>query len=80
MIRDAVALERKGIPTVTLSHHTFVAASRAQAKVLGLPSLAIVPVPQPMPGEGPDDERKKAQNVLDELIKALTLPVAQESA
>ncbi|MFH1484939.1 MAG: hypothetical protein ABIH46_02615 [Chloroflexota bacterium] len=65
-------MEWKGIPTVTMVHDRFVPAARAQARVLNLPNLQIASVPQPMPWETADDERKKADNVLATLIAMLT--------
>ncbi|MBI2907428.1 MAG: hypothetical protein HYX92_07235 [Chloroflexi bacterium] len=72
-----MALERKGVPTVTMVHDRFVPAARAQARVLNLPDLRIASVPQPMPWETADDERKKADNVLGTLVNMLTEPVPQ---
>ncbi|MBI2907130.1 MAG: hypothetical protein HYX92_05680 [Chloroflexi bacterium] len=74
MVRDAAALEKRGIPTVTLVHDKFVPAARAQAKVLGLPSLQIASVPQPMPWETEEDERRKGSAVIETVVAMLTKP------
>lgn len=42
---DAVALEERGIPTVTFVTEPFVGAARAVARNLGLPDLPLVVIP-----------------------------------
>lgn len=42
---DAVALEQRGIPTVTFVTEPFVGAARAVARSLGLPDLRLVVIP-----------------------------------
>lgn len=42
---DAVALEQRGIPTVTFVTEPFVGAARAVARSLGLPDLPLVVIP-----------------------------------
>ncbi len=74
MIHDTVALERKGIPTLAISHDRFEAAARGQAEVLGLKDVALLVVPQPRPGEGPEAQRRSAEVVFDEAIRALVRP------
>ncbi len=78
-MRDAVELERRGVPTVTISHHVFESAARAQARALGLAELAIAPVPQPSPWETLEDERKKAEDLFPTIIKSLLQPVSAEA-
>ncbi|MEK7873000.1 MAG: hypothetical protein AAB502_03960 [Chloroflexota bacterium] len=43
-MRDAVELEKKGIPTVTFVQDGFALAARAQAKMLGMAELPLVVV------------------------------------
>lgn len=78
-MRDAIELEKRGVPTVTVSHHVFESAARAQARALGLPGLAIAPVPQPNPWETLEDERKKAEELFPIIIGLLTQPVSAEA-
>ena len=42
---DAVALEQRGIPTVTFVTEPFIGAARAVARSLGLPDLPLVVIP-----------------------------------
>ncbi|MFH1485119.1 MAG: hypothetical protein ABIH46_03525 [Chloroflexota bacterium] len=79
MIRDAIALEQKGIPTVTIVHDKFMAAAQAQARILNLPALPLVSVPQPLPWETHDDERRKADTVIDRLVAKLSQGQPQAS-
>jgi len=44
-VLDAVALEQRGIPTVTFVTEPFVGAARAVARSLGLPDLPLVVIP-----------------------------------
>ncbi|MFH1486336.1 MAG: hypothetical protein ABIH46_09715, partial [Chloroflexota bacterium] len=72
VIRDAAALEAKGIPTVTIVHDKLLPSAQAQARVMNMLSLAIASVPQPMPWETAEDERKKADDVLGTVVAMLT--------
>jgi len=44
-VLDAVALEQRGIPTVTFVTEPFVGAARAVARSLGLADLPLVVIP-----------------------------------
>lgn len=71
-MHDSVNLERKGIPTVVISNTVFEGAARIQAQILGLPSVRIVTVPPIAPGDSSEVLRKRAEDVLDALVAALT--------
>lgn len=73
-MHDAVRLERRSVPTVTLCHEKFETAARGQARIMGLPSLKIVVIPRPKPGEGGDAKRMHAEQAFPELIECLTSP------
>jgi hypothetical protein len=45
-VHDAIALEKQGIPTVTVCTADFLTGGRMQAAVLGMPQYAILCVPQ----------------------------------
>lgn len=49
---DAVALEQRGVPTVTLATTWFREAARAQATMAGLPDLPIVTLAYVSKGQG----------------------------
>ncbi len=69
---DAVNLERMGIPTVTLVTPPFVPALLANARLLGLPDLRHVVVPNDYYEETVDLRRERIAAVLDEIVTALT--------
>jgi hypothetical protein len=48
-MHDSYQLEKRGVPSVTLSHANFEAAARAHARVLGLPDLPLAVMPRPLP-------------------------------
>ena len=79
MVRDAVALEERGIPTVTLAHDKFVLPARAQARILNLPQLKIVSIRQPLPWDKGDDNQtadEAVEVVLNMLSEAEARPLA----
>jgi hypothetical protein len=47
---DSVALARRGIPVVAIAHDLFEVAARMQAKVAGMPSIAVQVIPRPPQG------------------------------
>lgn len=44
---DAVQIEKRGIPTVTIIHESFSSAARIHAKMMGMPHLPLVIEPDP---------------------------------
>lgn len=75
-MRDAVELERRGVPTITLAHERFEKAAKAQAYALGLPSLPFLIEPTPKQGILPSVEEawKTAEKNIDLVISTLTQP------
>jgi len=71
-VRDGIELERRGIPTVTISWERFEAAARAQAKELGMAQLPLAVIRETRLGETREDLRRKAEQVLDAVIGSLT--------
>lgn len=69
-MRDAVALEESGVPTVTLVHDVFERAAKLQAEALGRPELHMVVFPQGPP-EQTDGEVDRLANLALERILAL---------
>jgi len=70
-VLDAVALERRGIPTVTIVWDNFEGAARTQAALQDAPDLALVVVPHRKGGETTDDQRRKAEACLPALVARL---------
>jgi hypothetical protein len=71
-VLDAVNLERMGVPTVTLVTPPFVPALAANARMLGLPDLRHVVVPNDYYEETVALRAERIAAVLDEIVAALT--------
>lgn len=69
---DAVALEQRGIPTVTFVTEPFVPAARAVARAQGLPDLRFVVIPHDYLVETDDEVAARLRPVLESLVEALT--------
>lgn len=75
-----MTLERTGIPTAVLCSDEFGPLGRAEAQVLGLGGLPLVPIPHPLAGNDAARVRAKARAIADEVWRALTLPAAEVEA
>lgn len=71
-MHDAVALERRGIPTVVVAHHTFAFAAATQAKTMGLPDLPLAVMPRPEPTWTADDIARVVADLTTQVVPALT--------
>ena len=71
-MRDAVELEKKGKPTVTISHDKFERASHIHARSLGMPDLVFLIEPAPKGGNISTDVKDLAQKNIDLVIESLT--------
>jgi hypothetical protein len=60
------------VPTVVVCSDEFGPLGRAEATVLGLAGLPLVPVPHPLAGNDPDLVASKARGVTEEVVEALT--------
>jgi len=74
-VLDAAALEKRGIHTVTIVWDNFETAARTQARLQGLPDLALVVVPHRKGGETGDDQRAKAAAALPAIVASLIEPI-----
>jgi hypothetical protein len=74
-VLDAVALERKGIHTVTIVWDNFENAARTQARLQDVSDLELVIVPHRKGGETADDQRRKAEHSLPGLVAKLIQPL-----
>ena len=72
---DAVALEKKGIHTVTIVWDNFENAARTQARLQDVSDLELVIVPHRKGGETADDQRRKAEHALPGLVAKLIQPL-----
>ena len=71
---DAVALERRGIPTVTFVTTPFAPAARAVARAQGLPDLPLVVIPHDYLVETDAEVTARLHPVLEALAAALVAP------
>jgi hypothetical protein len=74
-VLDAVALEKKGIHTVTIVWDNFENAARTQARLQDVTDLELVIVPHRKGGESTEDQRRKAEQLLPTLAAKLVQPL-----
>ncbi len=72
---DAAALEKKGVHTVTIVWDNFESAARTQARLQDCPELALTVIPHRKGGETADDQRKKADAALPDVVAKLVQPI-----
>jgi hypothetical protein len=70
-VLDAAALEKRGIHTVTIVWDNFENAARMQARLQNVPDLALVVIPHRKGGETADDQRRKAEAALAQIVAGL---------
>jgi hypothetical protein len=74
-------LEKRGIPTAVICSDEFAPLGRAESRTLGMGGIPIAVIPHPLAGNQPDEVKKKAAAVAEEVISILTQPaekLAQE--
>jgi hypothetical protein len=71
-VADAVEIERRGIPTVTVFSTAFAKAARIQAAGRGMPDLRLVKIPHPMHTASRDLVTQRADTVIEALAERLT--------
>jgi hypothetical protein len=74
-------LEKRGIPTAVICSDEFAPLGRAESRTLGMGGIPIAVIPHPLAGNRPDEVKKKAAAVAEEVINILTQPaekLAQE--
>ena len=72
---DAVALEKRGIHTVTIVWDNFENAALTQARLQDCADLALAIVPHRKGGETADDQRRKAEQALPGIVSQLAQPL-----
>ena len=65
-------MERRGKPTITISHDKFERASYIHARSLGMPDLAFLIEPAPRSGNVSVQVKSLARDNIELVIKALT--------
>ena len=68
---DAASLEKRGIHTVTIVWDNFENAARMQARLQNVPDLALVVIPHRKGGETAEDQRRKAETALADIVAGL---------
>ena len=71
-VADAVELERRGIPTVTVFSTAFARAARNQAEGRGMRALHLVTVPHPIASLGPAEIETNMREVVSDVVRILT--------
>jgi hypothetical protein len=62
------------VPTATVCTNEFTSLARQTATSLGLPSLPLVIIPHPLSGLNPPQVQAKAEQAVEDIIRALTTP------
>ena len=70
-MHDTVYFEINHIPSVFIASSEFVSAAEAQSAALGMPNVNRVIVPHPIQDATDDEMRKRADEVVDQVIAAL---------
>jgi len=71
-VADGIAMEQRGVPTVTVFSTAFADAARTQAAGRGMPRLPLVQVPHPMHTAPPGLVEERAASVAGLLAERLT--------
>ena len=71
-VHDAVELERRGVPTVTVCPHLFVRLGEVERRALGMPELPMAIAPHPLGGLKAEAVLAKADALLDQVVLGLT--------
>jgi hypothetical protein len=79
-VADAVEIERRGIPTVTVFSTAFADAARVQAAGRGMPDLRLVRIPHPMHTASRAQVAERADTVIDALVERLTTSASAAAA
>ena len=71
-MHDTVWFEIQGVPSVSIASSAFVDAAATQAKALGMTDARCVFVPHPIQDATDAEMQAKADECVDEVVKALT--------
>ena len=78
-VADAVELERRGIPTVTVFSTAFAQAARNQAEGRGMRALHLVTVPHPMHTAPRAVVAERADKAVESIVGRLTREFVEET-
>lgn len=68
---DAIEIEKRGVPTVTIAHDTFAKVAVMHARILGLEEVPIIVEPAPESGVVGDDVERFADETFEQLLDGL---------
>ena len=68
-IHDAVELEKRGTPTLTICTDEFGPLGAMEARSLQMPRLPIVLVPHPLGGLTPGEVEERARVAFQEIVR-----------
>ena len=71
-IHDAIELERRGVPTVTVCTDHFVRLGKVERHALGMPELPMAVAPHPFGGLKAKAVQAKADALLEQVVSGLT--------
>lgn len=71
-VHDGIELEDRGIPTVPIHTEVFMNSAAIHATAFGRPDFVSVAVRHPVAGQGPDEIRARAEEVVDRVVEVLT--------
>jgi hypothetical protein len=74
-VLDAAALEKRGVHTVTVVWDNFQKAALTQAHLQDCADLALAVIPHRKGGETADDQRRKAEQALANIVAQLVQPL-----
>jgi hypothetical protein len=72
LVVDQLNLEKKGIPTVTITTTAFEELTKSTMKEQGISNMAVIVVEHPIAGHNLRDIRKKADSAFSYILKAAT--------
>jgi len=79
VIRDAIELEKRGTPSISICSQEFAALGKVEAQALGMANLPMVIVPHPIGGIDPKEVARKADDAFGDMLKAFSMPQEKSS-
>jgi hypothetical protein len=70
-VYDAVALEKKGVRTVTIVWDTFEKSARSAARIQGSPDIRFAVIPSRKGTDTAEEQRGKARVAAEEIVRLL---------
>ncbi|MBI3966932.1 MAG: hypothetical protein HY329_14965 [Chloroflexi bacterium] len=70
-MRDAIELERRGVPAVAIHTSIFMNSADAHAVAYGRPDFQSIPIPHPIAGRPGTEVAQKAERFVPEVVALL---------